>query len=537
MLSSMWSDLSRERGQPPGQRPRDPPARRTGVRALVAEPLFLLADSAIVGHLGTAQLAGARRRRRGPRHGRRPVRLPGLRHDRGGGPTARRRRPRGALAHRHRRAVARPGPGRCARRVRHAGPGRRPGRSGSGRTAPSTTHAVTYLRSARCRLPGDAGRPGLDRRAARPAGHPDAARRRPSGAAANVVLNLALVYGAGLGIAGSALGTALAQLGMAVALTTWSIRGARRDGASLRAPSGPASSAPRAPASRCCVRTLSLRAVLLVTTWRRGQPGRGFAWRRTRWSSTIWTPLAFALDALAIAGAGARRTRSRAPATSPAPGPRLGGCCWRRRRWRGLGLVTRRRCAWCCVPLFTDRPGGCRRRCRRPGRGGRRASPGRLGVRAGRRADRRRRRALPGREPARHARGVRAAWLWLVRAGPWPRPRSGGRSRAWMVLARCSPWACGPRRGAGWSSAPTRLTRVAPPQTWVAPHSPAVSPVRLVRRPFWAAQHQPKWSKPAAGGSKQGYDGSGQPATTSSVTIGLDALGAAGRSPGGRRGS
>src|SRR4030081_972164 len=59
-------------GPAPGQirRRRLPPARRNphdaeilrlavpAFGALIAEPLFLLADSAIVGHLGTAELAG-----------------------------------------------------------------------------------------------------------------------------------------------------------------------------------------------------------------------------------------------------------------------------------------------------------------------------------------------------------------------------------------------------------------------------------------------------------------------------------------------
>ena len=54
------------------------------------------------------------------------------------------------------------------------------------------------------------------------------------GAAVNVVLNLVLVYGVGLGIAGSALGTVLAQGGMAAAFVVVVVRGARREGASLR---------------------------------------------------------------------------------------------------------------------------------------------------------------------------------------------------------------------------------------------------------------------------------------------------------------
>ena len=70
------------------------------------------------------------------------------------------------------------------------------------------------------------------------------------GAAANVVLNLVLVYGVGLGIAGSALGTVLAQCGMAAAFVV--VRGPRRPPRGRAAAAGPArASAPRAaPASR-----------------------------------------------------------------------------------------------------------------------------------------------------------------------------------------------------------------------------------------------------------------------------------------------
>lgn len=54
------------------------------------------------------------------------------------------------------------------------------------------------------------------------------------GFAANGVLNAVLVYGAGLGIAGSAWGTVIAQVGMALVYLIVVVRGARRHGASLR---------------------------------------------------------------------------------------------------------------------------------------------------------------------------------------------------------------------------------------------------------------------------------------------------------------
>ena len=48
------------------------------------------------------------------------------------------------------------------------------------------------------------------------------------GNVANIGLNLLLVYGSDLGIAGSALGSVLAQLGSAAALVAVVVRGARR---------------------------------------------------------------------------------------------------------------------------------------------------------------------------------------------------------------------------------------------------------------------------------------------------------------------
>lgn len=117
---------------------------------------------------------------------------------------------------------------------------------------------------------------------------------------ANVVLNVTLVYGAGLGIAGSALGTALAQLGMAGALTAVVVRLARRDGASLRAHPTRVLGAAR-EGLPLLLRTLSLRAVFLLTTW--VAAGLGVvSLAAFQVSSTVWSTLAFALDALAIAG-------------------------------------------------------------------------------------------------------------------------------------------------------------------------------------------------------------------------------------------
>ncbi|MET9957968.1 MATE family efflux transporter [Streptomyces sp. NPDC006326] len=120
------------------------------------------------------------------------------------------------------------------------------------------------------------------------------------GFALNAGLNAALVYGAGLGIAGSAWGTVLAQGAMAAVYLAVVVRGARRHGASLR---------PDATGIRACaqagvpllVRTLSLRAVLMLATAVAARLGDvDIAAHQILLS--LWSLLAFALDAIAIAG-------------------------------------------------------------------------------------------------------------------------------------------------------------------------------------------------------------------------------------------
>ena len=121
-----------------------------------------------------------------------------------------------------------------------------------------------------------------------------------AGALANVGLSVWLVHGVGMGIAGSALGTVLAQVGMAAAFVTVVARAARRTGASW---------APKARGLRrvgrvgvpLLVRTLTLRAALLVTTYVAvAQGDQALAAHQV--AMTIWSFLALALDAVAIAG-------------------------------------------------------------------------------------------------------------------------------------------------------------------------------------------------------------------------------------------
>ncbi|RPK94205.1 MATE family efflux transporter [Streptomyces sp. ADI98-10] len=120
------------------------------------------------------------------------------------------------------------------------------------------------------------------------------------GFTANAVLNVTLVYGAGLGIAGSAWGTVIAQVGMAAAYLVVVIRGARRHGASLRPDAAGIRASARAGVP-LLVRTLSLRAVLMIATAVAARLGDvDIAAHQIILS--LWSLTAFALDAIAIAG-------------------------------------------------------------------------------------------------------------------------------------------------------------------------------------------------------------------------------------------
>lgn len=116
---------------------------------------------------------------------------------------------------------------------------------------------------------------------------------------ANVALNVLLVYGLDLGIAGSAIGTDLAQLGSALALVAVVVRAARRAGASLR-PDLPGVRRAAHAGVALVIRTLTLRASLLVMTYGAATLG-ATATAAQQLAMTLWTFLAFALDAIAIA--------------------------------------------------------------------------------------------------------------------------------------------------------------------------------------------------------------------------------------------
>lgn len=265
--------------------------------ALVAEPLFVLADSAIVGHLGTAELAGlslastvlltlvglcvflayattaavARRIGAGDARGALTLGIDGMWLAAGLGLV---------LA-----AAAWLGAPWAAATL--------------GATGEVAEHAVAYLRWSAPGLPGM-----LVVLAATGALRGLQDTRTPlwvaaGGAVANAVLNLTLVYGAGLGIAGSGLGTALAQLGMAGVLAVIVMRGARRAGAALRPAVGGIWANARAGAP-LLIRTLSLRLAILLTVFVAAGLGE-VALAGHQVVNSIWGLMAFALDALAIA--------------------------------------------------------------------------------------------------------------------------------------------------------------------------------------------------------------------------------------------
>ncbi|MGH3367416.1 MAG: MATE family efflux transporter [Nocardioidaceae bacterium] len=265
--------------------------------ALVSEPLFLLADAAIVGHLGTAPLGGlgvaaailqtllgvfvflaygttssvARQIGAGDRKAALTQGLDGIWLAVG----------LGAL-------TAAAGFGLATPLVELFDP------------APELVpHAVTYLRISAFGLPSmfvvyaatGVLRGLLD-------------TRTPLAVAgtaclANIGLNVVLVYGADLGIAGSALGTVLAQTGAAAALVAVVVRAARRHGSPLW-PDLPGIRMAGRTGVPLVVRTVTLRASLLVTTYVATAEGPTSI-AAHQLAFTIWTFLSFALDALAIA--------------------------------------------------------------------------------------------------------------------------------------------------------------------------------------------------------------------------------------------
>ncbi|MFC3573454.1 MATE family efflux transporter [Streptomyces yaanensis] len=266
--------------------------------ALVAEPLFVMADSAIVGHLGTAQLAGL------------------------GVASALLTTAVSVfvfLAYATTAAVARRvGAGDLRSAIRQGMDGiwlalllgaavvavvlpMAPGIVDVFGASPTAApYATTYLRISALGIPAMLvvlAATGVLR------GLQDT--RTPlyvavAGFVANAALNAGLVYGADLGIAGSAWGTVIAQCGMATVYLCVVVRGARRHGASLR-PDAAGIRAGAQAGAPLLVRTLSLRAILMIATAVAARLGDADI-AAHQIVLSLWSLLAFALDAIAIAG-------------------------------------------------------------------------------------------------------------------------------------------------------------------------------------------------------------------------------------------
>ncbi len=115
----------------------------------------------------------------------------------------------------------------------------------------------------------------------------------------NIVLNLWLVYGLGWSVTGSAVGTSLAQWAMACVYVVMVRRNAVRHGVSLL-PSWRGIRSMTRVGSWLMLRTLSLRAAILVTVLVVTAQG-AVNLAAHQLAMTIFSFLAFALDALAIA--------------------------------------------------------------------------------------------------------------------------------------------------------------------------------------------------------------------------------------------
>ncbi len=317
--------------------------------ALVAEPLFVLVDSAVVGHLGTAPLAGL------SLASTLLVTLVGLCIFLAYATTAAVSRQVGAGQERAAIQSGIDGLWLAAglglvlgTGLWFAAPWAVDMMGGDGAVA---AQAVIYLRWSAFGLPGMLvvlAATGVLR------GLLDA--RTPlviaaSGAVVNMAMNIALVYGAHMGIAGSGLGTALTQVAMGATLTGPVIRRARSAGASLAPAAGGIWANARA-GTPLLVRSLSLRLAILLTVFVATALG-DVALAGYQVVASVWGLTAFALDALAIAAQGMIGHGLGADDL-----PRVRAVLSRTLRWgvgagAVLGLVVGA-AGWWLAPLFTS---------------------------------------------------------------------------------------------------------------------------------------------------------------------------------------
>ena len=265
--------------------------------ALIAEPLFLLADSAIVGHLGTAELAGLGVASAAL------ITAAGVFVFLAYGTTSVVARQLGAGDTRAAIAAGVDGlwlaVGLGVATAALVATFAEPICAVFGASEAVLVQATTYLRISAFGIPGMLvilAVTGVLR------GLQDT--RTPLvasvlGFGANVVLNLVFVYGLHWGIAGSAWGTVIAQTGMAMGLVLVLLRHARARHAPLHPHPGRVLGAARTGVP-LLIRTLALRAALLLTTWLAASYG-DVTLAAHQVALTVWSFLAFALDALAIA--------------------------------------------------------------------------------------------------------------------------------------------------------------------------------------------------------------------------------------------
>ncbi len=115
----------------------------------------------------------------------------------------------------------------------------------------------------------------------------------------NIALNATLIYGAGLGIAGAALGTTLAQSAAAVVLGGAVLRTARAAGVAPGVHPGPILAAARS-GSWLVIRSASLQGAIVAATATATRLGPS-ALAAHQVTNALWTFLCYALDASAIA--------------------------------------------------------------------------------------------------------------------------------------------------------------------------------------------------------------------------------------------
>ncbi len=319
--------------------------------ALIAEPLFILIDSAVVGHLGTAPLAGltlastllvttvalfiflayattgavARKLGAGDERGALALGLDGM-----------------WLAVLLGAVLLVVGFAGAEHVVTWMG--------ASPDVAP---HAVAYLRSS---MPGIPGMLVVLAATGALRGLQDTKtplRVAVVGAIANAIGSVVLVYGLHLGIAGSGLATALVQLGMAVVLGWVVVRAALVRQVSLRPAVGGILGNARA-GFPLLIRTLTLRVAILLTVACATALGE-VPLAAHQVVNSVWGLAAFALDALAIAaqalvghGLGARQ-----PDTVRAVVRRC--LRWGTIAGAALGAVIAG-LGWVLTPLFTSDP-------------------------------------------------------------------------------------------------------------------------------------------------------------------------------------